>query len=257
VPFAFAAAPLTPKTKGDRKDECQTQKDRLKRLDIIGCLAMLFAIILLILGLTLGASYGWKTAKFLVPFLFSWPIFIGFFFWEAKLPEGYALIPPSTWKIPNLTLLIVFALGIYPWWAVSPESPSEMSVRRLIVFPGQSTTACRAVPRRLWRITHHRCGSNAAPGSRSARHRHGHPVSRQTPMESSGSAADLSRRNILQKLGSARWPIALGMLLGAVSYLLMIFVPNGEIHNNEYWRWYFPAFIIGSGAAMMSFLGTK
>lgn len=47
------------------------------------------------------------------------------------------------------------------------------------------------------------------------------------------------------------------MLLGAVAYLLMIFVPNGEIHNNEYWRWYFPAFIIGSGAAMMSFLGTK
>jgi len=77
------------------------------------------SIILLILGLTLGASYGFKTAKFLVPFLLSWPIFVFFFVWEARLPEGYALIPPAFWKIPNMPLLIVFALGIYPWWAVN------------------------------------------------------------------------------------------------------------------------------------------
>lgn len=62
---------------------------------------------------------------------------------------------------------------------------------------------------------------------------------------------------ILQKLGSGKWPIALGMLLGSVSYLLFIFTPNGQVHNNEYWRWSFPAMIIGSGAAMASFLGTK
>lgn len=118
VPFAFAAITLVPKTKGDKADEC-TSRDKFKRLDLIGAFLMLFAIILIILGLTLGASYGWKTAKFLVPFLLSWPLFIAFFFWEAKLPEGYALIPPSFWKIPNMTLLIIFALGIYPWWAVS------------------------------------------------------------------------------------------------------------------------------------------
>lgn len=80
---------------------------------------MFASIVLLILGLTLGASYGFKTAKFLVPFLLAWPVAVFFFFWEARLPEGYALIPPKTWKIPNLTLLIFFAVGIYGWWAVS------------------------------------------------------------------------------------------------------------------------------------------
>jgi hypothetical protein len=119
VPFAFTAFPLIPKTKGDRQDECTCQKERFKRLDIMGCFAMFAAIVLLILGLTLGASYGFKTAKFLVPFLLSWPIFVAFFFWEAKLPDGYALIPPSFWRIPNMTILMFFALGIYPWWAVS------------------------------------------------------------------------------------------------------------------------------------------
>jgi hypothetical protein len=77
------------------------------------CFAMLFSIILLVLGLTLGASYGFKTAKFLVRYLLSWPISVLFFIWEAQLPESHALVPPSMWRIPNLTLLIVFALGIY------------------------------------------------------------------------------------------------------------------------------------------------
>jgi hypothetical protein len=76
---------------------------------------MLAAIILLILGLTLGASYGFKKAGFLAPFLISMVLFPFFFFWEARLPEGYALLPPSTWFIPNFTILIVFALYIYGW----------------------------------------------------------------------------------------------------------------------------------------------
>ena len=92
---------------------------------------MLFSIVLLILGMTLGASYGFKTAKFLVPFLLAWPTFVFFFIWEAKLPEGQALIAPSTWRIPNFTILIFFALGIYPWWAVSQLPLVE---RYLVVF---------------------------------------------------------------------------------------------------------------------------
>ena len=119
APFAFAASVYTPATKGDRAEEF-TPREKFYRLDLIGCLLMFLSIIALILGLTLGATFGFKTADFLVPFLLAWPLFVAFFVWEARLPEGYALIPTTTWKIPNMTLLIFVALGVYPWWAVSP-----------------------------------------------------------------------------------------------------------------------------------------
>lgn len=131
MPFALVAFALVPKTVGAFATEVSDRKEKIKRLDIIGCLMMLFSIILLILGLTLGASYGFKTAKFLAPFLLCWPLLVGFFVWEARLPEGYALIPPSTWKIPNMTLLIFFSLGIYPWWAVNQFALIQ---RYLVVF---------------------------------------------------------------------------------------------------------------------------
>ncbi|EIW68412.1 hypothetical protein TREMEDRAFT_32556 [Tremella mesenterica DSM 1558] len=220
VPFSFAAFALVPKTRGDRAGEVTTSREKFRRLDIVGSFAMLSSVILLILGLTLGASYGFKTAKFLVPFLLSWPIFVLFFIWEARLPEGYALIPPSFWRIPNMTLLIVFALAIYPWWAVNQLPLVE---RFLAVF-GEK------------------------------------PIIAAVRMLPQGIAALLTAFIIppaLEKLGSPRIPISLGMLLGGVSYILMIFTPNGDVHHNEYWRWTFPAFIIGSGAAMMSFLGTN
>ncbi|WWC58985.1 uncharacterized protein I303_101531 [Kwoniella dejecticola CBS 10117] len=219
VPFAFAAITLVPKTRGDRSDEC-TAHDKFKRLDLVGSFLMLVSIILLILGLTLGASYGFKTAKFLVPFLLAWPIFVAFFVWEARLPQGYALIPPSFWKIPNMTLLMVFALGIYPWWAVNQLPLVE---RFLVVFNESPIIA----------------------------------AVRMLPEGIAALAVAMVIPPLLEKLGSGKWPIAVGMLLGSVSYLLLIFAAHGEIHNNEYWRWLFPAMIIGSGAAMASFLGTN
>jgi len=104
---------------------------------------MLFGIILLILGLTLGATYGYKTAKFLVPFLLSWPMMVGFFVWEARLPPGFALIPSNFWFIPNMNLLMLMALGVYSSWGfiligflerwqdVNNESPLIAAIRFL------------------------------------------------------------------------------------------------------------------------------
>ena len=144
MPFSFASFLLVPMTSGDQAGVVRSSKEKLKRLDIVGCLAMLFSIVCLILGLTLGASYGFKTAKFLVPFLIAWSLFAFFFVWEARLPEGYALIPPSTWRIPNFTVLIFFALGIYPWYAVNQLPLVE---RFLVVF-GESPiiAAVRVLP---------------------------------------------------------------------------------------------------------------
>ena len=142
VPFAFAAFVLVPKTNG--YGETHTAQDKLKRLDLTGCLTMLLSIVLLTLGLTLGASNGFKTTGFLVPFLLSWPMFVFFFVWESKLPEGYALIPPTFWRIPNMMLLIFLAMGVYPWWAVI-QLPF---IERVLVVYGESPiiVAVRLLP---------------------------------------------------------------------------------------------------------------
>lgn len=79
---------------------------------------MLLAVILLILGLTLGASNGWATPSFLVPFLLSFTLFPAFFYYETRIPPSHALIPPSIWRIPNVTVLLVFALISLGWWGV-------------------------------------------------------------------------------------------------------------------------------------------
>ena len=143
VPFAASAFLFIPHTSGARANESKSNREKFKRFDMIGALSMLVAIILLILGLTLGATYGYKTAKFLVPFLLSWPLFVAFFVWEARLPPGFALIPPSFWRLPNMILLMWVALGVYSAWGfiligflqrwqdVNNESPIIAAVRFL------------------------------------------------------------------------------------------------------------------------------
>lgn len=217
VPFGVSALTLIPQSAGKLVEQL-SPRDKLKRLDIVGCFMMLASIILLILGITLGASYGWKKPGFLVPFLLSWPIFIAFFIYEARLPESYALIPPSFWKIPNMTLLIVFALGIYPWWCVSQLPLIE---RFIDYFNEPAIIAALRV----------------------------------FPQGASGLFVAFFVPRLLQKVGSARIPLAGGMFVGAAMYLLIIF-NDGKL-GSDYWRWLFPAFIIGSGAAMISFLSTN
>ena len=109
--------------------EQQDVKDKWKRLDLVGAFLLLTSIVLLILGLTLGASYGFAKASFLVPFLLSFPLFVSFFMWEARLPDEYALLPSKTWKIPNFAVLIVFALYIYSWWALDFMSLVQVSTK--------------------------------------------------------------------------------------------------------------------------------
>lgn len=119
MPFAFAALLLVPHTTGYRAHEVSTTKEKFKRTDYPGAGLMLVAIILLILGLTLGATNGFKTASFLVPFLLSWILFGAFFAWEWKLPASFALVPPSFWFIPNMPLLMLLALMVYPIWGIT------------------------------------------------------------------------------------------------------------------------------------------
>jgi MFS family permease len=115
-PCAIASHVFIPRTK---PTTLYTTREKWKRFDLPGCAILLLATLLFILSLTLGATYGWKTPKFLVPFCLCWPAFVIFAIWEKKQPEGFALIPPSTWRIRNVSLLLVISISAFAYWPVS------------------------------------------------------------------------------------------------------------------------------------------
>lgn len=77
------------------------------------CHRMLAATTAVILSLTFGASYGWRSVSFILPLILAFLLYPAFFIWEAKIPTDMALLPPSIWKIPNLTCLVVSGLFVY------------------------------------------------------------------------------------------------------------------------------------------------
>lgn len=215
VPVSLLAFYMIPKSKGTDA-ECGEAKWR--RLDLVGSLIMLFAIVLLILGLTLGASYGWKTAKFLVPFLLSWVLFPAFFVWEHYLPETHALLPTKTWKIPNFATFIAFGLQVYPWWGVNFLGLVETFIGPRGEKP--IIAALRVLPEGI--------------------------VAFMVTLLLTWKPKLVSR---------PRWTILVGMVFGIVGYVLM--TRPKTFDSIEYWKFLFPGFIIGSSGMMASFTATN
>lgn len=210
LPVAAGSLVWIPKPRG----AAANAGNKFKRLDLVGAFLMLAAIILLTLGLTLGASYGWKKAGFLAPFLISMALFPAFFYWESRLPEGYALLPSKTWKIKNFAVLIILALYVYSWWSLNFVPLIEIFVRvhgeRAII------AAVRVLPQSI----------------------------------SAGViTVVLTVWPILMK--RPRWPIAIGLTFSIVGYVL--FSQSGTQVGTDYWRYLFPGQIIGSAANMITF----
>lgn len=109
---------LLPKDRGQAKPT-SSRKEMIKAMDMPGIACMLLAQVLVIIGLTFGASYGWTKASFLAPFIVGVLLYPAFFYWETKVPADDALLPPSIWRIPNVPVLIVFGLISLGWWAVN------------------------------------------------------------------------------------------------------------------------------------------
>lgn len=97
-----------------------------KLLDLPGSFLILAALMLLNVGLTLGASKGWDRAEFMVPTILSLPLAIAFFFWERYVGEDRALLPSSVWRINNMMLMCFAALFLIASIAVSrPQSTNS------------------------------------------------------------------------------------------------------------------------------------
>ncbi|XP_006458909.1 hypothetical protein AGABI2DRAFT_217721 [Agaricus bisporus var. bisporus H97] len=107
---------LCPSPKGAPLSALDKAK-RFKRLDIIGVFLMAVGLILFIFGVTSGSTTGWDSARCLAPFLISFIFLIGFFFWEARIPEEMAAIPPSLWRVENFAIIAGCATMPIMWWA--------------------------------------------------------------------------------------------------------------------------------------------
>ncbi|CAK9784302.1 MFS general substrate transporter [Cutaneotrichosporon oleaginosum] len=214
VPFSLLSLRIVPMQRGGES----AGSSRWKRLDVGGAFLALSAIILLTLGLTLGASHGWRTPGFLVPFLLSFALFPAFFVYESYLGEERAMLPAKTWRVPNFALFIAFSLQIYPWWAVNFLGLIETWIgvyeERAIV------AAVRTLPEGIISLA---------------------------------VSALLTLVPVL--VARPRWTVASGQLLGVVGYILMS-LPT-RLVGKDYWRFLFPGMLLGSGGNMAAFIGTN
>ncbi|WOO78243.1 putative MFS-type transporterc [Vanrija pseudolonga] len=205
LPASVASYILIPRYPGSESGDVRVAKWR--KLDLPGALMMCAGIVLIILGLTLGASYGWKKAGFLAPFLLSWPLFIGFFLWENYLGDQ-ALLPPKTWRIPNFTVLIILALEVYAWWGINFLPLTEYFIT--VANESAILAATRSLPEGIIALF-----------------------------------VTILLGAVPVLVSRPKWTITVGLLLGATGYVLMA-QPHTYV-GTEYWRWIFPAMIIGSG----------
>ncbi|WOO76899.1 putative MFS-type transporterc [Vanrija pseudolonga] len=213
LPAAALSYYVIPWYPGTEAGDGQARKTKWRRLDLPGALIMCAAIVLLILGLTLGASYGWRKPGFLVPFLLSWPLFVSFFVWENYLGDE-ALLPPKTWRIPNFIVLIVFALEVYGWWGVNFLPLTEYFITIAHEIPLLAAT--RTLPQGVIALI-----------------------------------VTIVLGTVPVLVSRPRWTIAAGAILSATGYVLMA-QPDTYV-GKSYWRWLFPCFIIGSGGNMACF----
>ena len=65
----------------------------------------------------------------------------------------------------------------------------------------------------------------------------------------------IDSRRLVQKIKNMRLPIGISFLLAAAAYIPWIY-GDGRI-GSDYWKYYVPAFIVGSGAMAISYLGVK
>jgi len=153
-----------------------------------------------------------------VPFLLSWPLLAGFFFWEAEMSKtpGMALVPTSFWKLRNVTLLMFVGLEVLAYWSVVQLPLLE--VWEQVYGDSVIVAAVRALPNGIAAM----CTGVVLP-------------------------------RLLLRL-NVRYALLGGFLVSSVAFLLFIF-SEGKIHDGQYWRWQFPGLIIGSSANAFAFVG--
>ncbi|KAF9022024.1 MFS general substrate transporter [Rhodocollybia butyracea] len=95
--------------------------DRLKRfqrLDVIGVGSVTVSLILFIFAVTSGSIAGWGSGQVVASLVLSVFLIVFFTFYEGRLSEDVAAIPPKTWKYTNIGVTTATALLPFMWWGV-------------------------------------------------------------------------------------------------------------------------------------------
>ncbi|KLO18008.1 MFS general substrate transporter [Schizopora paradoxa] len=111
VPVSVIAVWLIP-----NDSDKSASKSKMKGLDLIGVSVLTAALVLFIYGLTTGSNGKWNTVGVIVPLVIAVCLFVSFFYYETRIPEESAALPPRTWKYPNFKVLLGTALMPYFWW---------------------------------------------------------------------------------------------------------------------------------------------
>ncbi|WVQ88920.1 hypothetical protein IAS59_002662 [Cryptococcus gattii] len=183
-----------------------------KRMDAPGVVLIMGSLICFMLSLTQGPIDGWQSARFIVPFVLSWPLGIGFFVWEANIPPRIAILPSTVWSITNSVIASLVVLVPMGFWGTSQ-----------LLFAT------------YWQTTF-----NWAPL---------HVAVAMLPQGLMTLAVGILSQFIPAIIAKPRYSIPIGAILVVAAEVLQIKSDGGQ--GKDYWRFLFPAFIIGSAGSMV------
>ncbi|ODO03412.1 efflux protein EncT [Cryptococcus wingfieldii CBS 7118] len=215
IVFTIACVTLLPITKSSYVPD--PKYPRWQRLDIVGVGLLMGSLICFILALTQGPIDGWGAASFIVPFILSFPLAIGFFVWEAKIPPQSAVLPSPIWKITNIVISSLAICIPFPFWATS---------QLLYATYFQQVFGWKPI----------------------------HVAAAILPQGIASIMAGAASQFFPQMITKARIFMPLGAALIIIAEILFIFSDGG--HGMDYWRYLFPAFVLGSVGAVMSFFAS-
>ncbi|KAL1407889.1 hypothetical protein Q8F55_007325 [Vanrija albida] len=198
-------------------DHDPTDGPRWKRLDLAGVVLMSGALLCFILGLTQGPIDGWGKASFIAPFIISIFLGVGFFVLEANIHPRLAVLPATIWKIKNMKVASIVTLMPFSFW-----------ITNQLLY----TT--------YWQVVFH--------------WRPLHVAAAALPQ---GIAA-LMVGGLVQVfpgiINRPRITIPIGSALVMTAEALMYFSDGGK--HMDYWKFCFPAFVIGSMGAISVFMAS-
>ncbi|WVQ71582.1 hypothetical protein IAR50_001122 [Cryptococcus sp. DSM 104548] len=213
---------LLHKTTTDNHNQQQhTFKDGVavwKKLDLVGAGLLAASLVCFILALTQGPIDGWGAASFIAPFILSFVAIIGFFVWESYIPQKVAVLPSSVWKISNIIIMSLALMIAFPFWGTS-------QIMYATYF--QEVTHWSPI----------------------------HVAAAMLPQGITGLVVGVASQHIPQIITKPRISLPISSLLIVAAELLQIFSNGG--HGTDYWRYCFPAFVLGSAGALTAYVCTS